>query len=337
MQTEVSNIDLSVIIVYYKTPQLLFNCIESIYNTTKGIFFEIIIIDNHSEDNCENLIKSTYCDVKWLELSYNAGFARANNVGLKISNGAYVLLLNSDTIITEGAIKRCFEILNQNSTIGALGCRLLNRDGSLQVSAFSEVSNIRKILGANPFCIYFTRKRNIQKKRELRKTESHSFDYEPEWICGAFMLLPSKIFKELGLFFDEDFFMYSEDVLLCQQIKKAGYKILYTPIVSIYHLSGASVHDNNVKMAQITISEWLLMVKLYSKFYFIFYIILCRFNFFIDSILSIKSKLLKKEKECDRNPLIYNKFVLKLMKRYFLRLLFKYHKKKSRGKYLRYI
>ena len=102
--------DLSIILVNYKSPQLVLDCVESIYHETKAISFEIIVVDNFSEDNSQDVVLSRFPRVQWIAMSYNAGFARANNEGIRQSSGRVVLLLNSDTVNEDNAIERCFEL-----------------------------------------------------------------------------------------------------------------------------------------------------------------------------------------------------------------------------------
>lgn len=336
MQTKISNIDLSIVIVYYKTPQLLFNCLEAIYRSIEHISFEIIVVDNHSEDDGENFITSNFPEVKWVTQNYNSGFARGNNIGIRLAVGNYILLLNSDTIISNTSIEKSIRILEENPETGVLGCRLLNADGSIQLSAYPLLPGIRKVLEANPIYIYITRNKSIKESRIARIHKLHYEEFEAKWICGAFMLFPSWIFKEYNLFFDEDFFMYCEDVALCQKISKSGYKILFSPEVSIYHLSGASSVSNNIKAAQMIISEWLLMLKLYSKLYFIVYMFFIWLNFLADAFLYFINRLFKRAGSHDKDSYIYRKFVRKLMSKYFFRILTKYRKHTNNGEYLIY-
>ena len=116
----------------YKSPQLVCNCVQSIYDQNSGINFEIIVVDNHSQDGSEQIIKSSYPEITWIEMGYNSGFARANNKGIKVSKGKVVLLLNSDTIIKDNAIEKCLNCFYL-STYVACGVQLLNSDGTPQI------------------------------------------------------------------------------------------------------------------------------------------------------------------------------------------------------------
>src|SRR4051812_2128558 len=121
--------DLSIIIVNYKSPSLILDCIKSIKEQTVNIGCEIIVVDNFSEDNSRDIICKSYPEINWLQMSYNAGFARANNSGIKISKAQVVLLLNPDTLILKQAIERGYRRFIQSTYI-ACGVQLLNLDNT---------------------------------------------------------------------------------------------------------------------------------------------------------------------------------------------------------------
>src|SRR5215831_4221657 len=125
--------ELSIIIVNYNSHQLILNCLESIYRETKSISFEIIIVDNASTQSGRDVILAAYPNVKWIQMNYNAGFARANNEGIRHSNAPVVLLLNPDTLIEDGAIEKAYTDF-ENSTYVAAGVQLLNADRTPQIS-----------------------------------------------------------------------------------------------------------------------------------------------------------------------------------------------------------
>ena len=124
---------LSVIIVNYKSANHIINCLESAFNFPSAENFEWIIIDNNSQDNSKELITSKFNKVKWVQMSYNSGFARANNEGIKQSEGNIVLLLNPDTIILDDAIHKCLQRFYQSQYI-ACSVQLLNTDGTPQIT-----------------------------------------------------------------------------------------------------------------------------------------------------------------------------------------------------------
>src|SRR3989344_7954753 len=130
-------IDVSIIVLNYKTKELSVKCVESVFNFTKGLDFEVILIDNNSLDGSKEYFQDFakgFNDerLKVVANTVNSGFTGGNNFGLKKSRGEYVLFLNSDTELIENSIEKCINFLKQNLKVGAIGCRLINLDGSLQ-------------------------------------------------------------------------------------------------------------------------------------------------------------------------------------------------------------
>lgn len=242
-------IDLSIIIVNYKTPLITFRCIESIEKNTniKG-GYEIIVVDNNSNDNSEELITAAFSEVIWINKSANDGFGRANNVGITKSQGEYILLLNSDMIIPEGTIETCLNEIEKDSMIGALGCKLLNEDGSFQKSTYPYIADYKGIYRLNLIYDYFN-KNEIKPELKIKA------------IMGSFMLIPTKVLNEVGLF-DPDFFMYAEEMDLCYRMAKHGYKINYYDQVFAIHKHGASSSDKDGAYQQNYLSTALLFYKI---------------------------------------------------------------------------
>lgn len=159
---------LSIIIVHYKTPQLLLECVKSIYSNTTNVDFEVMIVDNDSQDNSEDLIKQHFKNTVWINSGYNAGFARANNTGIRAAKGEYILLLNPDSFIKDDFLKNMLYFYQRKDTdgkLGLLGCRVISSiDGSLQVGSGLGFSSFKKHIKANPIYIYLTRNFVSKKK-----------------------------------------------------------------------------------------------------------------------------------------------------------------------------
>ena len=128
--------DVSIIIVNYKTPQLILDCLQSVYTHTKGIGFEVIIVDNDSQDNSRAIVLSQYPEVKWFEMGYNAGFSRANNLGIDHATGRNILLLNSDTLLIDDLLTRLSGVLDQQPDVAAVGAMQINREGEVHYDIF---------------------------------------------------------------------------------------------------------------------------------------------------------------------------------------------------------
>ncbi|MGN6342796.1 MAG: glycosyltransferase family 2 protein [Ginsengibacter sp.] len=278
-------IQLSIIIVNYKSPRLVCNCVQSIYAQNSGINFEIIVVDNHSQDGSEQIIKSSYPEINWIEMGYNSGFARANNKGIKESKGKVVLLLNSDTIIEDNAIEKCFNFFYPSSYV-ACGVQLLNSDGSPQISGNYAMKGGLNYLLPLPFLgnllksvanIFGVKKPNIPDASGV---------VEVDWINGAFLMVKKNAIEKAGLL-DEDFFLYAEEAEWCSRLKRIGKLCIYGDL-NVIHLQGETSNETfnssgkgymnlfDRKGRQIMISN---LVRIRKEFGAIWFIIILAFYF----------------------------------------------------------
>jgi GT2 family glycosyltransferase len=228
---------LSIIIINYKTPRLLSDCLDSVYKQTTIIPFEIIVVDNASEDNSKEIILAKFPSVKWLQLDYNAGFARANNAGIKNAAGDIVLLLNSDTVVINNAINDCYELFSASDYV-ACGVQLLNRDGSPQISGNYFMPGSLNNLLPLPVLGGLTRTLGNLFKIERPHVADANSVVEVDWINGAFLMVKKSVLDSAGLM-DEDFFLYAEEAEWCYRIKKFGNLVIYGQF-KVLHLQGKS-------------------------------------------------------------------------------------------------
>jgi GT2 family glycosyltransferase len=229
--------DLSIILVNYKSPQLVLGCIESIVRETKTVSYEIIVVDNHSEDNSETIITQKYPAVTWIDMRYNAGFARANNAGMRVAKGDYFLILNTDTIILDGALDKVVGLFSQDKGAAAAGLQLLNEDGSHQISGAHFVKGGLNFLLPLPYFGKFVRYWGYRLKSRVPSVSTVPEKMEVDWIVGAFILTTRDI--ALKNLMDEDFFMYAEEIEWCSRLRKAGKLLLYGE-PRVIHLGGAT-------------------------------------------------------------------------------------------------
>lgn len=227
---------LSIIIVNYKAPKLVLDCLQTVYAQEKSNYAtEIIVVDNFSEDGIEVMLAKQYPEVKLIQMGYNAGFARANNAGIKISKGEVVLLLNSDTLIEQNAINKCVQQFT-DSTYVACGVQLLNVDRSPQISGnFAMRGGINCLLPL-PYIGKFLKKIasliNVQKPNV---PDSEGI-VEVDWVNGAFLMAKKTAIEKAGLL-DEDFFLYAEESEWCSRLKKQGKLCIYGDC-KVVHLQG---------------------------------------------------------------------------------------------------
>lgn len=207
--------DVSIIIINYKTPQLLVNCLNSIYTNTSGVTFEIIIVDNDPLHCDGDRIRELYPAVQWIDMDYNAGFGRANNRGMSVAKGRYFLLLNADTLLTDNVIGRCFDRMNQRPDIMACGALQMYEDGT-QMPFYQSFNDFRRTFFILP------PSRFIEKLMETLYPEPRYPDPDQyDWLVGAFVFVRREGYEQTGGF-SEDFFMYGEDVEWSGRLGKLG-------------------------------------------------------------------------------------------------------------------
>jgi GT2 family glycosyltransferase len=230
---------LSIIIVNWNVKALLRDCLNSIYQTIEmpGDQFEIIVVDNDSNDGSVAMVAECFPQVKVIANQSNVGFGLANNQAEKICRGKYILLLNPDTLIVDRAVDAMVEHLDACKNAAAIGCRLVNADGSLQRwtgGAFPTLWNVA--------CHYLFLDRLLPRRlrpQSLYLDMDVKHDVNVDWVSGACVILRKEM---LGSYlFDETYFMYGEDMELCHRLKKAGYEVLYSPVASVTHFQGASM------------------------------------------------------------------------------------------------
>jgi GT2 family glycosyltransferase len=204
---------------------------------------EIIVVDNASTDGSPDLIAEKFPQVKLIRQDKNLGFGAANNIGAGYATGEFLLLLNSDTLLLDNILPTLIAKLGQNPTIGIVGPRLLNPDHSFQLSTAYEIGLWGEVLTL----------REVRKYRRPPNRPALAQQYDADQfvdiVVGAAMLMRRSLFVKVGGF-DETFFMYFEESDLCQRVRNLGYKILYTPEVSVIHIGGYSVAQAAGKMAQ---------------------------------------------------------------------------------------
>jgi len=231
-------VDVSVIIVNYNTRALLHECLASVVAETKDVQYEIIVVDNASTDGSRELLEREFPHVRRIFNEDNKGFAAANNQAIKIAQGRYVLLLNSDTRVLDGAIQKTMAFMEDHAEASVVGCKLLNADGSLQRSCMSFPSAWN--LFSDSFFLYLV----FPRTQLFGNYYMTWFDYDSmrsvDVVKGAFMMFRRVVFDTIGSF-DEAYFMYTEETDLCYRVKAAGFQVIFYPSASIIHYGGGSV------------------------------------------------------------------------------------------------
>lgn len=227
---------LSIIIVSWNTRELLDKCLASIFANPPAGEFEVLVVDNHSSDGSLLLVKTHYPQVRLIENRENLGFARGNNQAIQQSKGDYVLLLNPDTEIKSGALQELVVYLDANPTVGAAGARMLNPDGSLQPSCSPTPTLARELL--RMFHLPGMRSDGYYAMEHWDKNLPRDVDV----LLGACLILRREVLDQIGLL-DEAYFVYSEEVDLCLQVQRAGWRLAWVPQAEVVHYGGQSTQQ----------------------------------------------------------------------------------------------
>jgi GT2 family glycosyltransferase len=262
--------DLSVVIVNWNTEALLRQCLGSVYTVSGKLQLEVYVVDNGSTDGSIAMIESEFRKVRLLINTTNDGFAKANNRALTLVRGRYVLLLNSDTIIRNYALDQMIAFLDSRRDVAAVGCRLLDTRGELQVSAGWFPSIFTPLLGGIVLPRLFDRAFGLKRfpGQIYLLPESHERTQEVDWICGACLMVRQGIIEDVGPL-DENFFMYGEEIDWCLRIKKRGWKVFYLSEPEVTHLHGGSAARASAKTMAIerrVVAERRIIRKHYGRY-----------------------------------------------------------------------
>lgn len=242
-----SQIDISIVIVNYNVKDFLSQCIKSIQKSDTKLNYEIIVIDNNSNDGSKELFESLSAQLDNLQYHYlkeNIGFGRANNIGFEKADGKYTLILNPDTLIEVDTLQVMYDFMEANQDVGASGCKVLNYDGTFQVAcrrgfptpwaSFCKLFGLQKLFPQSKLFSQY----NLSYLDENQVNDIDS-------LIGAFMFTRTDVLKKVDGF-DSSFFMYGEDLDLCYRIKQEGLRISYYPKTKIIHFKGESAKRSSI-------------------------------------------------------------------------------------------
>ena len=236
---------LSIVIVSYKVKYFLRQCIQSIYCSNCKIQYEIIVVDNASNDGSIQMLAKHFPEVKVIANTENLGFSKANNQGFRIADSEYILILNPDTIIQEDTLQRCYDYHKPHPKIGAIGVRMIDGTGQfLPESKRGFPTPMNALYKMLRISLVFP-KSSIFNRYYLGHLDEHQTN-EVDVLTGAFMWVRNDVLDQVGGF-DEDYFMYGEDIELSYQINSNGHKIVYLPETSIIHFKGESTKKASFK------------------------------------------------------------------------------------------
>ena len=253
--------DLSIIIVNWNTREDLYNCLFSIKNTSQDLNTEVFVVDNDSIDGSLEMVKSDYPEVHLINSGGNIGFGKANNIAIPKATAPYILFLNPDTILKPKALEVMYSFLIDHPKTGAIACKTIDETG--------RVAMLPLQMEATPFKRFllqiFSSQASTKIMEKIFPSHSPQKSGYVRNLYGPCLMVRKDVLNQVG-YFDEQFFMYAEDIDLCQRIYRAGWKLYYTSEVLITHLGGkasdAAPKDFSALMMCESISK--LMLKNYG-------------------------------------------------------------------------
>ncbi|MCF8349142.1 MAG: glycosyltransferase family 2 protein [Bacteroidales bacterium] len=282
---------LSVIIVNYNVEYFLEQCLYSVRKSISGIDAEVIVVDNNSIDGSNEMVRQKFPEVKLIENKDNRGFSKANNQGITISKGRYVLLLNPDTVVEDDTFSKIIAFMDNHPEAGALGVKMVDGAGNFLPESKrglpTPLTSFYKMFGLSSL---FPRSSRFARYHlgHLDKDKTH----EVEILAGAFMLLRRSVLDKIGLL-DETFFMYGEDIDLSYRVIKAGYKNFYFPETRIIHYKGESTKKGSVNYVLVFYHAMVIFAnKHFSQKNARLYTLLINLAIYFRAFLSLMSRLI---------------------------------------------
>jgi len=259
--------DLSIIILNYKTKGLVKQCIRNVKVSTANLDYEIIVVDNGSNDGCGKMMEENFPEIKFIQAGKNLGFAAGNNLGIKKAQGKYIMLLNPDVTVLNHAIEKMVNFMEDHSNVGLAGPKLINPDGSYQISCRTFQTPKLIIYRRTPLGKLPSAKKQLEK--HLMINFDHMHNQPVDWVMGACMLARKSALDKVG-FLDERFFFYVEDMDWCRRFWENGFEVYYLAEAQMVHLFERASAAGNWsfwtfnKMTRWHIASWL---KYFLKYF----------------------------------------------------------------------
>ena len=258
-------IDISIVIVSFNTREILLRCLSSVQKHTKEISYEVIVIDNASEDGTVEVVTKKFHDVKIIANKYNRGFSAANNQGIILSKGRKIVFLNPDTMLTENSFKKINTYMQANPEFSILGCGITDQSNQpcpIRLWEDTPRDAVLKILDLYDLSL------------ELKKMEEMKAN-EVQVISGCCFVAERELFELIGLM-DENYFLYNEEDDLCRRARQGGKKICFFQETAVQHLHGQSTHQDNHR-EKVIVEAYKSNLYFYSKYYSYFWNLALRF------------------------------------------------------------
>jgi len=232
-------IDLSIIIVNWNTRDLLCNCLESVFYHTKDISFEVLVVDNASADESTAVVNTRFPQVKLIANNKNVGFTRANNQALPQCQGRYILLLNPDTVVLNGALHKLLLFMDSHPEVGVCGPHIIQPDGTARTESCGFQPTLRTMFAHYLFLSRLFANTRFFRGVHLISKNRTTEPLEVEWVSGACMMVRRSALSKVG-FLDESLF-FGDDFEWCARFQAQNWQIYYVPQASIIHYTGSAV------------------------------------------------------------------------------------------------
>lgn len=281
--------DISIVIVSYNVKEFLRGALKSVFHALESgkLTGEVFVVDNDSEDDSVRMVREEFPQVKLHALKENLGFGKANNIALREATGEYLLLLNPDTIVAEDTLEKMVEFMRAHPEAGMSGCKLLNADGSFQLSCRrgfpTPWASFTKLFGLSSL---FPNSKLFAQYNLTYLSVNET--YEVDALGGAFMLLSREAYEKTQGF-DEDYFMYGEDLDLCFRVKKAGLAVYYAPVTATIHFKGESTKRSAINEVKVFYDAMHIFIKKNYGSSVVFATLL-RLGIFLRSLLAVVKK-----------------------------------------------
>ena len=228
--------DISIVILNYKSKNFVLSCIGSIKDADfSGLAYEVIVVDNNSQDGLEEVLKAGYPEIRFIQNGKNLGMGAGNNVGIRRAQGKYVAIMNPDTVADKDTFKKLFGFMEANPQVGVAGPKQFYPDGSVQDSCYRWYGVMTPFFRRTILGKWSVGRKSID--RFLMKDFDHNAAREVDWLLGSFLFCRREAINQIGLF-DEDYFLYFEDTDLAKRLWKNGWKVVYFPDAKIVHNHG---------------------------------------------------------------------------------------------------
>jgi GT2 family glycosyltransferase len=224
--------DLSIVLLNYKSKGLLRQCINGLLAAPHGKSYEIIVVDNDSEDGTPEMITQEFPEVRCIVSPTNCGFGPGNNIGIREAKGRYVVIMNPDIVVLDGALDCLVDYMDEHSDVGMVGPQLMNPDRSIQYSCYQYPTPMIPVYRRTPLGKLKSGKQAI--REYVMQDWDHATEREVDWLLGACIMMRKDMLDKVGLF-DEQFFLYLEDTDLCRRAWEAGWRVVYNPAAQLVH------------------------------------------------------------------------------------------------------